>query len=103
MRWKEIISEKLTQAMPLRARVDSRIQKAAPLIPAAAPVDPLASVVQQIRPMIPAAAQQAIAMDNEEDERMVADLLARRSQEPQESLTDKARGRDIVKKKYLDK
>lgn len=107
MRWKEIISEKLTQALPLRARVDSKIQKAAPLIPAASPVDPLASIVQQVGPMVGAAAQQsaqqAVAMDDQEDEKRIADLLSKKSQAPQESMTDRSRGRELIKKKYLDK
>lgn len=97
MRWREIVSERLTQALPLRARPDSKIQKAAPLIPANPPIDPLASVVQQIAPMIPAAAQHAVDLDDQEEEQVIANMLA---QKQQESFKDKNAARQEIKRKY---
>lgn len=102
MRWREIVSEKLQQALPVRARPDSKIQKAAPLIPAHPPVDPLASIVQQVSPMVGAAAQQAVALDNQE-EQAIAAALAQKQQGTQESMKDRDRARDIIKKKHAVK
>lgn len=100
MRWKEIISEKLTQALPLRARPDAGIKKAAPLIPANPPVDPLASIVQQVAPMMGQAAHQAVALDDQEEEQVIANMLA---QKQQESFKDKDAARQEIKRKYSTK
>jgi hypothetical protein len=79
MRWNEIISEKFRQALPVRARADSNIKKASPLIPAQAPIDPLASIMQQV-----AGAKQP-------------------ARGTQESMKDREKARDIIKKKYAAK
>jgi hypothetical protein len=91
MRWNEIISEKFRQALPVRARADSNIKKASPLIPAQAPIDPLASIMQQV----------AGAKQPAQDPQAVAAAL--QQQGTQESMKDREKARDIIKKKYAAK
>lgn len=100
MRWRELISEKLQQALPIRARTDSKVQKATPLIPAHPPVDPLASIMQQMGPLAGQAAQHAVALDDQEEEQVIAQILAQKSQGTQESMKDRERAKAVIKKKY---
>jgi len=100
MRWREIISEKLQQALPVRARPDAGMRKASPLIPAHPPIDPLASVVQQMTPMVGQAAQQAVALDDQEEEQVIAQILAQKDQTAQESMKDRERAKEAFKQKY---
>jgi hypothetical protein len=100
MRWQEIISEKLQQALPIRARTDSKLSKASPLIPAHSPIDPLASIIQQVAPMVGQAAQHAVALDDQEEEQVIAQILAQKSQGTQESMKDRESAKEIIKKKY---
>lgn len=76
MRWNEIaINEKLKHAMPLRARADSHLKKALPLITTpAAQLDPAQALAQAVPQIYQAsaaasqqAAQQAVALDDAEE------------------------------------
>lgn len=81
MRWNEIVNEKLKQALPIRARPDSSgVKKAAPLIPGTPPpIDPgtaiamaLPNIAQAVAGGSQLAAQQAVALDDAEEEQMAA-------------------------------
>jgi len=103
MRWGEIISEKFQKASPIRVSTTSKIEKAQPLIPAHPPIDPLASIIQQITPAIGQAAQTAVELDDQEEEQVIAQILSQKNQSTEESMKDKKTARDIIKKKYTGK
>lgn len=105
MRWKEIVNEKLIQALPLRANPGSSIKKASPLIPAAQPpLDPgtalamsLPNIAQAVANGSQLAAQQAVTLDDAEEEKMAAMAQATSQKE---SMMDKEKARREIKRKF---
>jgi hypothetical protein len=108
MRWHEIVSERLKQALPLYARQDSGIKKATPLIPAVPrQPDPVTALAQGIQPVVGQVVQQAIAQDDAEEQRMATALQQRQAQQSEQidsvksrANTDKHTARKLIKQSY---
>ena len=108
MRWREIVSEKLQQALPLYARTGSGIQKATPLIPALPrQPDPVTALAQGIQPVVGAVVQQAIAQDDAEEQRMSQALQQQQAKQTEtidsiksKANFDKDKARKMIKQKY---
>jgi hypothetical protein len=50
--------------------------------------------------MVGQAAQQAVALDDQEEEQVIAQILAQKDQTAQESMKDRERAKEAFKQKY---
>jgi len=109
MRWREIIGERLRQAMPLYARQSSMIKKATPLIPAVPrQQDPITTLAQGIQPIVGQVVQQAIAQDDAEEQRVLQAVQNQAQAQQSETIddvkskakSDKHTARKMIKQQY---
>lgn len=110
MRWREIVSERLRQAMPLYARQSSVVKKALPLIPAVPrQPDPITALAQGLQPVVGQVVQQAIAQDDAEEQQMMQAVQQQQAQAQKtetiddlksKAKTDKNTARKMIKQQH---